>query len=176
MATYRQADAEARGLIADLICQYHGSLAECDVRVGCLLAFAPSDPETGEVKDTPALKKYGLPTLATVRIVSQRDRVAGLPDAQIVVDGELWEREWSDERKRAVLDRQLQHLEVQMDDDGNVKIDDCSRPKLRIVPPDYLISGFIRIAERHGEASLEVQEARQLAKVHGQLLFDFAVS
>jgi hypothetical protein len=49
-------------------------------------------------------------------------------------------------------DRRPQHIEVQLDDEGNVKLDDCGRPRLKFVPPDYLISEFRVIAERQGEA------------------------
>lgn len=172
MAIYRNADSQAHDLIHELIDEYHGSLKDCAVRVGALFAFAPRDEETGEPKGD-ALKKYGLPASATVRIVSQRDRIAGLPDCQILIDGEAWEKEWSDEHKKAVLDQQLQYLEVQFDEEGGVKLDACCRPRLRIIPPDYLISGFRMIAERHGDESVEVKEARKVQKVYGQLLFDF---
>jgi len=169
MPTYRRADAETLATIEELIDEYHGVLKDCAVRVGALFAFAPRDEETGEPKN-PAIKKYGLPAVATVRIVSQRDRVSGLADAMVVLDGDAW-RGWSDAHQRAVIDRQLQHIEVQIDDDGNVKTDDCNRPKLRIVPPDYLISGFRLIAERYGDDSLERQEARMALKVYGESVF-----
>lgn len=172
MATYRNADGQAHDLIRELIEAYHGSLKDTGVRIGALFAFAPRDEETGE-PTTAAIKKYGLPACSMVRIVSQRDRIAGLPDAQIILDGEAWEREWSDEHKRAVIDRCLQYIEVQLDEEGGVKLDDCNRPRLRIIPPDYLISGFRVIAERHGDESVEVKEARKVQKVYGQLLFDF---
>lgn len=172
MATYRQADPEVSAIIKELMAAHHPQLQECGVRVGALFAYATPDCQTGEPSG-PALKKYGLPAVASVRVVSQRDRIGGLPDAQILIDGDAWS-DWSDECKRAVIDRQLQHLEVNRDEDGAVKLDDCNRPRLKIRPPDWLVSGFETIARRHGEASLEVQEARKLADEWGNLLFDFA--
>ena len=134
MATYRKADPDAFAVIEELMAANHPELDEVKVRVGALFAYAPTDEETGEPK-APAIKKYGMPTVATVRVVSQKDRVAGLPDAQILLDGEAWEHEWTDERKRAVIDRELLHLEVSRDEDGVVKLDDCNRPRLKLRPP-----------------------------------------
>jgi len=172
MATFRNADQDAIDLIEQLIGRHHADLQAAGVTVGALFAFAPTDKETGEPKG-PALKKYGMPAVASVRVVNQKDRVAGLPDAQILVDGEAW-KDWSEDRQAAVIDRQLLHLEVKRDEDGQVKLDDCFRPKLKLRPPDWLVSGFETIARRHGEASLEVMEARSLADEWGNLLFDFA--
>lgn len=170
MATYRLADPEVSELIKRLIGKHHRDLAEAGVRVGARLAFATVDENTGEPKG-PALKHHGYPAGAIVRIVSHRDRVAGMPDAMIDLDGEAWENDWDDDRKAAVIDHELTHLEVQYDEDGAVKLDDCHRPKLKMRLHDWELGGFAEIAKRYKEAALEVEGARKMADKYGQMLF-----
>jgi hypothetical protein len=172
MATYRMADQDVLDMIEELIHKYHYNLHECRVRVGARLAFAAVNEKTGEPKG-PAIKHQGYPGAAVVRIVSHKDRVAGMPDAIIDIDGEAWENDWSEERQRAILDHELYHLEVQTDDEGNVKLDDCHRPKLRLKPHDWQLGGFADIAQRHKEAAIEVEAMRQTIHKHGQLLLPF---
>ena len=170
MATYRKADLLAFELIKELIAAHHPELEEAGVRVGCLFAFAPTDEKTGEPKG-PALKHHGNPAAALVKIVSHKDRVAGMPDAVICVDGLAWEKDWNEQRRRAVLDHELTHLEVARDEDGAIKLDDCHRPRLKMRPDDWALTGFESIAKRYKEAAIEVETARSLADRYGQLLF-----
>lgn len=74
-------------------------------------------------------------------------------------------------QKQALVDRQLHAIDVQFEEEGAVKLDDCFRPKLKIKVPDFLVSGYVAIAQRYGEDSQEVREARSLAREHGRLLF-----
>lgn len=171
MSTYRKADKEILALVADLVRQFHPALLEAGVRVGCLMAFAPRNESTGEPRG-PALKWAGYPAAALVKVTSHKDRVAGLPDALICVDGDRWP-EWGDARKRALLDHELEHLEVIRDEEGAVKLDDCNRPRLKNRPHDWEIGGFESIAKRHKEAAFEVEQTRSLAHKYGQLLFPF---
>ena len=172
MATYRKADGEVSAIIAELMQDYHSDLVEAGVRVGARFAFAAVDCKTGEPKG-PALKKFGVACAAQVRVVSQKDRVAGLPDCIIDIDGEAWEKDWSADRQRAVLDHELEHIEIARDQDGAVKLDDCNRPKLKLKPDDYCINGFEVIAKRWGDSASEVESARRVADEYGQLLFGF---
>jgi hypothetical protein len=170
MPTYRQADKDVMKIIKELFDQHHEELAEAGVRVGCLFAYAPKDENTGEPKG-PALKLHGWPCAAIVKIVAHKDRVAGMPDAMICVDGKAWEEDWNENRQRAVLDHELTHIEVCRDEDGAVKLDDCHRPKLKMRPDDWNINGFQEIAQRYKEDSIEVGAARAMADKYGQLLF-----
>lgn len=170
MATYRKADSDALALIKELIGDNHPELVEAGVKVGARFAYAPRDDNTGEPKG-PALKHHGYEAAAIVKIVSQKDRVMGFPDAVIDIDGLAWEQDWSDERKRAVLDHELTHLEVKRDDEGNIQLDDCHRPKLKMRLHDWQLGGFESIAQRHKEQAIEVEAARAMADKYGQLLF-----
>lgn len=170
MATYRKADSDVFALIKELIADNHPELDEAGVKVGARFAYAPRDDNTGEPKGA-ALKHHGYEAAAIVKIVSQKDRVMGFPDAVIDIDGMAWEQGWSDERKRGVLDHELTHLEVKRDDEGGILLDDCNRPKLKIRLHDWELGGFESIARRYKEQALEVEAARAMADKYGQLLF-----
>ena len=171
MATYRQADEDVLDIIGVLMATpHHQDLRDAGVRVGARFAFAAVDEKTGEPKGH-ALKHHGWPAAAVVKIVSQKDRVSGMPDAMIDIDGMAWEQDWSNERKRAVLDHELTHLLVQRDDEGNIKLDDCCRPKLKMRPHDAEIGVFYDVVERFGEAAIEAEAYRGMHKKFTQLAF-----
>lgn len=170
MATFRQADADCTAMIQELIQKYHTDLLEAGVRVGARFAYAAINEKTGEPRG-PALKFHGYAAAAIVRIISQKDRVSGMPDAMIDVDGRAWTDEWADERKQATIDHELLHLLVVKDDEGNVTLDDCHRPKLKMRLHDWELGGFADIAKRYKEQAIEVESARAMADKFGQLLF-----
>ena len=161
MATYTQAPPEIRARLMSLAQSYHRELIEAEVTFSVLMAAAQRDEHTGEPKGPALTKAGGWPALAKVRIVSLRDRVAGIADVQILLDGDQWE-EHSPERMDAILDHELEHIEVQRDDEGQIKADDCGRPKLRLKLHDWELGGFDAIVERHQEIAVELEAARRL--------------
>lgn len=172
MATYTTAGNGITGEVANLIRKHHRELHDAEATYSVLFAHAERDKQTGEPKG-PALKtSTGWPALAKVRVVSLRDRVAGLPDFQIILDGDQWE-ELQDETQAAILDHELEHVEVRRDDDGKIKSDDCGRPKLRLRPHDFEVAGFDIIVERHRENAVEAKACAALFKRMEQRAFEF---
>src|SRR5581483_7031910 len=158
-------------IVAAMMKQYHGPLESAGVTVGCLFASAPTD-ENGE-KTGPAVKLHGYQCAAVVRIVGIKDRAKGISDVEIVIDGDRWD-EWSDEEKDALIDHELEHVELVTDGEGAAKRDDLDRPKLRLRKHDRQFGWFDSIARRHGRHSFEVQQATEFAKDHGQqYMLDF---
>lgn len=135
------------------------------VTVGALFVF---DEKTGE----PTLTHHGYPAAALVRIVGARDRAAGMPDAQIVVDRAIWQG-LTTKQQYALLDHELHHLELATDANGGVRFDAQGRPRLRSRKHDWQFGWFDEIANRHGEHSIERLEAKRLVEASGQLYFDF---
>jgi len=170
MSTYEKArdSHEVHDMIGDLCEKYHGELNDTNVTIGVVFAFGTRSAK-GKIL-TPALKHHGVPAAAIVKINSLKARVEGLPDATIFIDGDEWV-DWTAERKHAVLDHELCHLTVAHDKDDFVKSDDLGRPILKMRPHDFEVGWFREIANRHGEASLEVEQAKSLANPRGQLLF-----
>jgi hypothetical protein len=164
---HEKADDEIAALVAEIMKEHHWELAEAGVTIGCLIATNP---------DAAAVKLHGYPCDAVVRIVPLKQRVHGMPDAEIVIDGGEWET-LPDERRRALIDHELTHLTLALDKKTKKpKTDDLGRPKLKMRLHDWELGGFAEIAKRHGDAAPEKRAFRNTADKYGQLLLSFAES
>lgn len=168
MATYRNMTDEVGGLVKDVMRQYHTDLAERGVTVEVIGAFADTD-DAGQPRG-PALKHHGWPALATVKINALKDRVAGMSDARITLDGDRWP-ELNHERQLALIDHELEHLEIVRDSAGGVKLDDAGRPKLTMRPHDFELGGFESVVNRHKRNAPETDVYEGIYKKFTQLLF-----
>jgi len=171
MSTYEKArpSHEVHSIASEIRDQYHAELDEVEVTVGIMFAYGTKS-KNGKIT-SPALKHHGVKAAAIVKINGLKARAEGLPDATIFIDGDEWSK-WSEDRRRAILDHEFYHLEVARGgEDDEVLSDDLGRPKLKMRPHDFEVGWFMAIANRHGEASLEVEQAKSLANPRGQLLF-----
>lgn len=169
MKTWTKADAQTLADVADLMARHHSDLASNGVTVEVLMVLAPVDEDSGQPKG-PALTVRGLEAAACIKVVGTRERAAGMADALMVVDGDRWP-ERPRREQRAILDHELTHLEVigQLEvvdgQDEPVFVadrDTSDRPRLRLRHHDREFGWFDEIARRHGDASLEVRQAREL--------------
>jgi hypothetical protein len=94
-------------------------------------------------------------------------------DAEILIDMEQWEK-LTDNQRLALLDHEITHLEVQVDDVGLVKTDDQGRPKLKLKLHDWQLGGFRSIAQRYGADAIEVMEANRFSTDYGDVALDVA--
>lgn len=163
MKTYEIASAEVTSKIKALIEAYHPKLEEAGVTIHALFARSSGGN---------AVTHGGYPALAVVRIVSLKDRVKGMRDAEIVIDEENFE-ELSDAQQDGLLDHELHHLETVPDEDGGFERDKAGRPKLTMRKHDVQIGWFTEIAKRHGVNSPEQIQARKLFDKYGQSFFPF---
>jgi hypothetical protein len=137
------------------------------VTVSALFAF---DDESSD----PVLKHQGYPAGAVVRVTPARDRALGVADATIVVDRAGW-LALSQRQRDALIDHELTHVTRALDkESGGPLFDALNRPKLTLRKHDHQFGWFDEVAQRHGEASPEVRQARALMESSGQLYFDFA--
>lgn len=173
MSTYRPAEDEAVVLGERLMAEHCQDLLGAGVRIGYLFAHAARDPNTGEPKGD-ALKFQGYKAAGVVKVTSQEARAAGHPDVIIKLDGDEWP-DWPDETRMAVIHHELHHVELWLDDEGEIKLDECNRPKLKLQPHDWQLGGFARIAELYGPAAPEVDGAVKMAKLYGEVVFGEAV-
>lgn len=166
MKTYSQASEDVTRSIERMQSKYHEDLD--GVTVAALFVFDDEDSDS-------VLTHQGYPAQALCRITPVRDRALGLADAVIVIDRSRW-LALSAAQREAVLDHELTHLERVMDEETHQpKCDAVSRPKLAMRKHDHQLGWFDAIAERHGEASPEVRQAKQLLDSSGQLYFDFGL-
>lgn len=169
MATYVRGD-ELNGFVQTVMDKHHPQLQASDVSVQVMLAFAKVK-KNGE-KEGPAVTHNGHAAAAKIRICSLKERVQGLGDAELTIDGDRW-GDFTEAQQEALLDHELTHLEIQTDKGGGVKFDEIDRPKLKIRPHDWQIGGFDVIAHRHGNNALEVTEMRKVTEEHRQLFLPF---
>lgn len=156
MSTYYVvAPDEVMAIAESVIREHHNTLNKAGLTIGYLFAHADKDEE-GNPKG-PSIQHNGYAVAAVVRIVNLRDRVAGLPDVMIVIDGDQWP-EWSAERRRAILDHELTHIRL------TDKTDDADRPKVKLRKHDIMIGGFYEVIERHKEAAVELELLSEAGK------------
>lgn len=165
---YEKASLDVVNRIAELRRQYYADIEV--VTVGALFVY-------DTVSNLPILAHQGYSAAAVVRVTSARDRAAGMPDAQIVVDRATWQ-DLTSQQKNALIDHELYHLEVETDGEtpeGKPRLayDAQDRPKLKIRKHDRQFGWFDEIADRHGGDSMEVRQARRLLESTGQLYFEF---
>ena len=164
MKTYVKAPEPVHGRVNALIEKWHPDLKTSNARIDLLYVYA----DEGQ---TP-LSCHGYPAAAVVRVIGDKDRVAGRGDAEIVIDKQYYE-ELTDPEKDALLDHELYHLIVKKDRHGVIELDDHRRPLMKMRKHDQQFGWFDAIAQRHGEASAEVQQARQFGQAKSQLYFGF---
>lgn len=147
MPSFTTAPAAVADLIREAMRKYHPNLIAAEVSISALLASSP---------DGEPLKERGVSVPAIIRINNYRDRVKGMTDATVEIDAIAWE-EKSEEERVALLDRELEWLELVRDKKTKtVKTDNAGRPKLKRRRPDFAVSGRWGPIERHRRAALEV--------------------
>lgn len=143
-----------------LITKYHQELADFDVRIDYMFAFAELDKETSEKKG-PAIKHNGWPALGLASRIKLKDRAKGMGDCEILLDADAW-KVMPEAQRLALLDHELEHFEVKRDKFGGVVTDDLDRPVITIREHDRQHGWFDNIARRHGINSFEVEQFRDI--------------
>jgi hypothetical protein len=170
MPSYRTAEPEILALLADVMKQHHGDLVEAGVTIEVFTAHAKRD-RNGAPKG-PALKHHGTPALGTIRITSEEERIAGRKDAVMKLDGDEWP-ELPPEQQASLLDHEATHLLLVRDKEGNIELDDCFRPKLKMRPHDAELGLFYQCVERHGMNAVETKAYLPVHKKFTQLLLPY---
>lgn len=163
MPVFMPVKSDVRELVDQVMAKYHGPLTEAKVTVGLLMAW-PS----GNSLD--AVKLHGYPCAAVARIIPYKQRVKGSEDTEITFDAVRW-KELNEDERVALIDHELTHFELARDKKGRLKTDDLGRPKLKTRLHDVQAGWFIAIAQRHGPASFEVKQAREIHGDYYQELF-----
>lgn len=152
--TYSKPTPDCLRIVAETLDKYHPALAEIGLRIDVLMVHAPRDAE-GHATGPALQSKSGAPAAACVSVVKLKDRVKGAGDAEILFDGDRYPK-WKERTIAAIADHEIEHLEF----DG--KVDDIGRPKLKLRPHDVEFGWFDAIARRHGDASVEVLQAKRV--------------
>jgi hypothetical protein len=170
MPTYQKANKSVHQLAAQLIGRYpdHKPLEAVEIKLDLVFAFADTDEKGRPLND--ALTKNGIKALGITRAVPLKDRALDRGDAEIALDGDWWKTASGDEQA-ALLDHELHHISLKTDKNGNIKYDDLNRPLIKLRKHEIEIGWFKCIAERHGSASQERQQAKKIMDGFGQWLW-----
>lgn len=155
--TYHLCGSAVQELIDDVMRDHHALLRQLEVTVQAV--FVEDLDENEEPQ--PALKVHGVQAAAKIQVTPLTDRVRGIADAKMTICLYTWDR-LNGASRLALIDHELEHLApVENKKAGGWKRDDHGRPKLRLMPHDYDLSGFISIVKRHGESAIEAQELQR---------------
>lgn len=167
MKSYAKCPDEVAARAASLIKKFHPDLDAVGIRIDFI--SVSTDEEGGT-----ALAHNGYPAAAIVKIVGPKERAIGRGDAEIVIDEEGY-TDMSDAQKDALIDHELYHLEIVRNKHGRHVLDCNRRPKLKMRLHDRQYGWFDEIAQRHGSASIECQQATRLFLGGKQTYFEFAL-
>jgi len=168
-ASYAIADSDVRLLCQSIIEKYHTDLDSAAAKVDLLMAFRDVD------KEEPALLKDKVRILGSSKTISLKDRVKGMGDCEIVLDGDAWPT-MTAEAKAALMDHQLECFEVKRDKSGDFLFDDISRPVIKMRAHDSVIRFFDTVALRHGKNSIEADQLRSMFLKASQIYLPFVPS
>lgn len=155
--TYRECEENVKDQADDLIRLYYPDLSDVDIKY---LFHVHSEASP--------LKNKGYAVPAKTKIHSLADRVAGSPDATVVIDEHFWNNH-DTLQCAAALDSVLCELMTGADEQGKIITDDAHRPKLKRRPADFFVAGYDDVARRHGMSSQEVIAVAEASKRFKQL-------
>lgn len=163
---YEQAESDVHDLAADIIDRFHPDLRTTEKQPGVRLCILMASND--EDSEDPPVKLHGYPCYAVVSIIPYKQRVDKRADVEIIIDASHWE-DLPEQRRRALLDHEITHVEVVRDKFGFIKTDDLGRPKLAMKLHDWQIGGFRVICQRYGEDAIDVIEATKFADTFGDV-------
>jgi len=162
--TYEPADDDVLELLAEVMREHHLPLHQVGTRISVVMAACEVKGE-----ERPAMLLRGQVVAAKIQITSLVDRARGLADAKLTICQFSWDR-LSEPSRVALLDHELEHLELNGEPNTEACLDDRGRPRLRMRHHDWELAGFAAVAERHREAAVEVQEVKRFQAEIGEQL------
>ena len=169
--SYEKATEEVMHVIEKMLLLHHKDLIDAGVTLQVLMAHKYNKDD----ELVPPMMVRGQQVLAKTSITSHQDRARGIPDAKMVIDTEWGWARLPEFGREALIDHELEHLQIVTEEQGEgdvtvtqPKLDDCGRPKLKIKHHDWELTGFAAVAERHGEAAIEVREMTRWQENYGQ--------
>ncbi len=164
--TYSKMPDETTDRVAHILKLFYPDLRQAGLRVDLISVSTDSDT-------APALSHGGYAAAAVIRVVGIKERTKGAADVEITFDEAGYLR-MNDAEKDALIDHELYHIALKIDrKTGRVALDCRGRPKVGMRKHDVNFGWFREIAERHGEASGEVQQANKMFLSYRQSFFAF---
>ena len=161
--TYEKGDDKDYAILTKTIDMYQNRLK--DVKIGLIKTFAPRD-DNGDIKKN-AIVRRGATVYAYINLVHPKNKLFKPYSAEITIDGDKW-MEFTDEKKMALLDHELTHVDFKLDKKtGDVKKDEDGNPILRLIYDEIQFTAFSSVARKHGPNSVEYQTLQTLKDKFG---------
>lgn len=161
--SYELANATDEKLLEELLNdERYAPLKSYEINVQLFYKYGKRDKE-GELK-TPALQKNGKAIYAQTKIVSNFNRMTDDTDVKIILNKDLWD-ELSKEEKLAILDNELNYIQVKEDKEGEPLTisEDSDKVQLKLRKPDFYCEGFLEIMNIHQKNYIPWQDAKSIA-------------
>lgn len=158
---------EVDTLIAELIntIEDHKPLLDAGIKINALFAYPDLDKYGRPKNDAIKVNRYK--ALACIKATSYKDRVKGMGDVELLVDALAW-GEMNILQKKALLDHELTHIQIIVDDYDRPMKDNLGRPKITMRLHDAQFGWFESVAKRWGKHSGEQMQAEILFDKKGQ--------
>ena len=161
--SYELANATDEKLLEELLNdERYAQLKSYEINVQLFYKYGKRDKE-GELK-TPALQKNGKAIYAQTKIVSNFNRMTDDTDVKIILNKDLWD-ELHKEEKLAILDNELNYIQVKEDKEGEPLTisEDSDKVQLKLRKPDFYCEGFLEIMNIHQKNYSPWQDAKSIA-------------
>jgi hypothetical protein len=182
MTSFGLPDEPLLHLLAEIMERHHRPLHDAGVRVGVILAQTDGDG--------PPVSHGGYPALATIRIVSLKDRLSKSFDAELLIDRQEFE-DLTERQRAALIDHELSHLQlakfsyssktdaygepIEGAEEIRFVTDDLNRPKLKLKKGDFhLGDGFAGVIRRNGADAVEFIHIRKIHR-YAESVYDEAL-
>ncbi len=175
-----EANSDVHLMINQAMLNWHKELNQYKVKVGVIFAYSDN-------VEKPAVKHGGYPAIASVRLVTGKDRVIKDFEVEMLVDASAW-KSLSSESKLAVIDHELAHVSLKKkkvkkskdkdkdkeavsekqheDAEEEVVLDDHNRPVLKLKKGDWNVGdGFSDVVSRHGKNAIEYLNIKSAEKM-----------
>jgi hypothetical protein len=150
MKTFTDAGQPIYRLMQSVMDEHHGSLTTAAVKVKVIIVrdFDRDDnPKT-------SLKFAGRSATALIHKVQRKRRVYVSHDVEIEIDGMIFDS-LTEIKRKALFDHELSHVTIVTDQNGMTMTDDDGHAKLKLIPDDFVVTGFLAVVRHYGEDAIE---------------------
>lgn len=165
---FENAEQQVRPYVDRLLEQYHSEIAQAQVQIG-LIFVSDFDKDENPI---PAIKLHGAFAAGCISLINGVNAVFNPNQCQIQIDKLYWDNA-SEEVRLALVDHELEHLELVKDKNGITVTDDRNRAKIKLKPDDFVLTGFMSVVRRHGPHAVEAQSVTNVYTQMHPVLLEF---
>lgn len=168
---FESAEEQVRAYVDRLLEQHHHDLNEAEVQIG-LIFVSDFDKDDNPV---PSIKLHGAFAAGCISLVKGVAGVFNPYQAQIQIDKLYWDNA-SEEVRLALVDHEIEHIELVRDKNGIVQTDDRNRTMIKLKPDDWVLTGFMSVVRRHGPNAVEAGSITNIYTSIHPILQEFQVA